>query len=152
MKRLLILFSAVAIVACSDTQRPKETAGGKAERKTTTIELTKADFLKKVWNYEITGDWSYLGDKPAIIDFYASWCGPCKMIAPILEDLAAEYDGRIYIYKINVDKERELASVFGIQSIPTLFFIPVNGAPQMMQGAMDKASFKKMIEEIMIVK
>ena len=152
MKRLLILFAAVAIVACSDTKKPPAPAGKKVESETTTIELAKADFLKKVANYEMNKDWKYLGDKPAVIDFYATWCGPCKMVAPILEDLAAEYDGRIYVYKIDVDKENEIASVFGIYSIPSLLFIPMNGNPKMMQGAMDKESYKKAIEEILLGK
>lgn len=116
-----------------------------------TIQLTKTDFLKKVANYEAgTDDWKYLGDKPALIDFYADWCGPCKAIAPVLEELAAEYDGQIYIYKIDTEAENELASVFGIRSIPTLLFVPMNGSPQMAQGALPKQQLKEAINTILL--
>lgn len=118
-----------------------------------TIMLTKADFLKKVADYEGNPDeWKYLGDKPAIVDFYASWCGPCKAIAPILEELAAEYDGKIYIYKVDTEAEQELAAAFGIRSIPSLLFIPMNGQPQMAQGALPKETFKQAIEEVLLGK
>lgn len=121
------------------------------EKQMKTIHLTKADFLKKVANYEESPDeWKYLGDKPAIIDFYASWCGPCKTIAPILEELAEEYDGQIYIYKIDVDKEQELAGAFGIRSIPALLFVPMNDKPQMANGAMPKTSFEQAIKEVLL--
>ncbi|MGL4956422.1 MAG: thioredoxin [Bacteroidales bacterium] len=116
-----------------------------------TIELTKADFLEKVANFEENPTaWKYLGDKPAIIDFYASWCGPCKAIAPILEQLAAEYEGQIYIYKVDTDVEQELAAAFGIQSLPTLLFVPINAAPQMSQGALPKEAFKEIIEKTLL--
>lgn len=92
------------------------------------VHLTKEEFLKKVVDYENNPtEWKYLGDKPAIVDFYADWCGPCKMIAPILEELAAEYKDRIVIYKVNTEQEQELAAVFGIRSIPTLLFYPHAG-------------------------
>lgn len=120
---------------------------------TKTIHLTKADFLAKVANYEQNPDkWEYLGDKPAIIDFYADWCGPCKMVAPILDELAEEYDGQIYIYKIDTEKEQELAAAFGIRSIPTLLFVPMNEPPQMAQGALPKDAFKKAIDEVLLKK
>ncbi len=118
-----------------------------------TIHLTKAEFLKKVADYETNpNEWKYLGDKPAIVDFYASWCGPCKTIAPILEELAAEYGDKIYIYKIDTEEEEELAAAFGIRSIPSLLFIPMNGKPQMAQGAMPKSAFKDAINEILLKK
>lgn len=118
---------------------------------TKTIHLTKADFLTKVANYEKNSQtWEYLGDKPAIIDFYADWCGPCKMVAPILEQLAAEYEGQIYIYKVDTEAEQELAADFGIRSIPTLLFIPMNEAPQMAQGALPKDAFKQAIDEVLL--
>lgn len=126
---------------------------GDSQKKVKTIHLTKADFLRKVANYETNPDeWEYLGDKPAIIDFYADWCGPCKRIAPILEELADKYDGEIYIYKIDTEKEQELAAVFGIRSIPTLLFIPVGDQPQMVRGALPKESFEKAIQEILLKK
>lgn len=118
-----------------------------------TIHLTKAEFLTKVANYEANPqEWKYLGDKPAVIDFYADWCGPCKMIAPILDELAAEYGDGIYIYKINTEHERELAAAFGIRSIPSLLFVPMDGAPQMAQGAMPKASLKEAIDKVLLDK
>jgi thioredoxin len=116
-----------------------------------TIHLTKTDFLAKVTDYESNPEeWKYLGDKPALIDFYADWCGPCKAIAPILEELAEEYDGQIYIYKINTEEEQELAALFGIRSIPSLLFIPMEGQPQMAQGALPKATFKEAINSILL--
>ena len=118
-----------------------------------TTELTKKEFLTKVANFETyPAEWHYLGDKPAIIDFYASWCGPCKMIAPILEELAEEYKDSIVIYKIDTEKEEELASAFGIRSIPSLLFVPMEGMPKMMQGAMPKASLKETIETVLLAK
>lgn len=118
-----------------------------------TIHLTKAEFLKKVADFETNpNEWKYLGDKPAIVDFYASWCGPCKTIAPILEELAAEYGDKIYIYKIDTEEEEELAAAFGIRSIPSILFIPMNGKPQMAQGAMPKSAFKDAINEILLKK
>ena len=116
-----------------------------------TIQLTQADFLTKVADYQNNPqEWKYLGDKPAIIDFYADWCGPCKMIAPILEELAAEYDGQIYIYKVNSENEEELAAAFGIRSIPSLLFIPMGETPQMAQGALPKNELKKAIDEVLL--
>lgn len=118
---------------------------------TKTIYLTRTDFLSKIANFEETPDkWVYLGDKPAIIDFYADWCGPCKTIAPILEELAEEYDGQIYIYKIDTEAEQQLASEFGIRSIPSLLFVPMDEAPQMAQGALPKDAFKQAIEEVLL--
>mgnify|MGYP001037816418 CR=1 FL=1 len=119
-----------------------------------TIQLTKADFLKNVANYELNPkDFKYLGDKPALIDFYADWCGPCKAIAPVLEDLAAEYEGEIYIYKVDTEAEQELAALFGIRSIPSLLFIPMGDEqPQMAQGALPKSELKKAIETVLLKK
>ena len=122
-------------------------------KKMGTIHLTKADFLSKVANYEKSPtEWKYLGDKPCIIDFYASWCGPCKTIAPILEELAKEYEGQLYIYKINTEEEQELAGAFGVRSIPTVIFCPMVAAPQMSQGAMPKESFVKAINDLLLKK
>ena len=115
------------------------------------MNLTKADFLNKIANYETTPtEWKFLGERPAIIDFYATWCGPCKMLAPVLEELAKEYNGKIDIYKVNVEDEEELASVFNIRSVPSILFIPMNGAPQMAQGAMPKPSLKDAIENVLL--
>lgn len=118
-----------------------------------TIQLTRADFLTKVANFEENPDqWVYLGDKPCIIDFYADWCGPCKMVAPILEELANEYDGEIYIYKVDTEAEQQLAAEFGIRSIPSLLFVPMGEAPQMAQGALPKDAFKQAIEDVLLKK
>lgn len=118
-----------------------------------TIHLTKADFLKKIADYEKNPtEWKFLGDKPAIIDFYADWCGPCKMVAPILEELATEYDGKVDIYKVDTENEQELAAAFGIRSIPSILFVPMNDHPQMAQGAMPKHSFVDAIQNILLKK
>ena len=116
-------------------------------------ELTKTEFLKKIANYEASPDkWVYENDKPCIVDFYATWCGPCKMLAPILEELAKEYVGKIDIYKVDTEKEEELATSFGIRSIPSLLFCPMAGPPQMAKGAMGKADLKKAINEVLLKK
>ncbi len=115
-----------------------------------TEHLTKQTFLEKVFNYEKNQEWNYQGELPCIIDFYADWCSPCKMVAPILEELAVEYDGKINIYKIDTEVEQELASVFGIRSIPSLLFCPTTDKPQMAQGALPKDAFKEAIESVLL--
>ncbi len=114
--------------------------------------LDKKAFLEKVFDFEKEKEWKYLGTLPAIIDFYADWCGPCKMVTPVLEKLAVEYEGKISIYKIDTDKEQELASAFGIMSIPSLLFIPAKGEPQMTRGALGRDAFEKMIADVLGVK
>jgi thioredoxin len=116
-----------------------------------TIQLTTQGFKEKVFNYQTEKDWKYQGALPAIIDFYADWCGPCKMVAPVLEELSKEYEGRLVIYKVNTDVEQELSSVFGIQSIPTMLFIGADGEPIMQPGAFPKHAFKKIIEEKLLL-
>ena len=139
--------------AQNEINKKENNSNSKTESKMKTIHLTKAEFLTKVANYEANPqEWKYLGDRPAIIDFYADWCAPCKTIAPILEDLAKEYDGQIYIYKINTEEEQELAAAFGIRSIPTILFCPMGENPQMAQGAMPKDAFKQAIEEVLLKK
>jgi thioredoxin len=112
-----------------------------------TVKLTTADFKEKVFDYENETEWKYKGLVPAIIDFYADWCGPCKMVAPVLEELAKEYGDRLIIYKVDTEAEMELSAVFGIQSIPTFLFIPQAGMPMMQPGAFPKKVFKEVIEE-----
>lgn len=113
--------------------------------------LTKEEFLAKVANYiDNPNEWKFLGDKPAVIDFYASWCGPCKMLAPVLEEVANEYEGKIDVYKINVEDEEELAGLFGVRSVPTVLYIPKEGTPQMTQGALPKASLKEVINNVLL--
>lgn len=146
---LLGTLMLMSFAACGQGQTNKT----KEETIMKTIEINKEQFLQRVVNYEQNPtEWKYLGDKPAIIDFYASWCGPCKMVAPVLEELAAEYGDSIVIYKVNTEKERELSAAFGIRSIPTIIFAPVEGDPRVAQGAMSKADFKKIIDEILLNK
>lgn len=113
--------------------------------------LTTETFKEKVFNYDINKEWKFEGDKPCLIDFYADWCGPCRMVAPILEELAQEYEGKLNIYKVDTDKEQELAMVFGIQSIPSLLFVPKDGQPQMAMGALPKETFKRAIKDVLKV-
>lgn len=114
------------------------------------VHLTAKDFKEKVFNYESGKEWKYEGNLPAIVDFYADWCQPCKMVAPVLEDLAVEYAGKIMVYKVNTENEQELASAFGIQSIPTLLFIPKEGQPQAAMGALPKQTFEKVIKDVLL--
>lgn len=116
-----------------------------------TVHLTAAEFSTKVANLD-SSKWKYLGQKPALIDFYASWCGPCKALAPVLEELATEYGDQIIIYKIDTEAEQELAAAFGIRSIPTLLFVPLTGEPQMVQGALPKAQLKEAIDKVLLAK
>lgn len=113
--------------------------------------LTSETFKNKVFDYEINKEWKFEGQLPALIDFYADWCGPCKMVAPILEELAGEYNGKLDIYKVNTEEQRELASLFGIQSIPSLLFIPKEGQPQMAMGALPKDTFKRAFKDVLNV-
>ena len=116
-----------------------------------TQNLTRQDFLQKIYDYERNEDWKFEGTKPAIIDFYADWCGPCKMVAPILEELSEEYADKIDVYKVDTDAEQELSHVFGIQSIPSMLFVPVGEKPQMAVGALPKDSIKQAMQEILKV-
>jgi thioredoxin 1 len=114
------------------------------------VHLTAKDFKEKVFDYENGKEWKYEGSLPAIVDFYADWCQPCKMIAPVLEELASEYSGKIMVYKVNTENEQELASVFGIRSIPTLLFVPKVGQPQSAMGALPKQTFEKLINDVLL--
>lgn len=111
--------------------------------------LTKEGFLEKVFNFEENKQWKFEGELPCIIDFYADWCGPCKMVEPVLEELAEEYEGRIDIYRIDTGSEQELAAAFGIRSIPSLLFVPKDGKPQMAVGALPKAAIEDTIESVL---
>ncbi len=126
----------------------KQTSGDKSE----VIHLDASKFKKEIFDYDNNKEWKYKGNKPAIIDFYADWCRPCKMIAPVLENLQKEYKGEIQIYKVNTQYERELASVFGISGIPALLFIPLDGEPTMSTGALPKTTLEKYIEQYLGVK
>lgn len=164
---VVVLFSGLMIISCGNTSGEKSPAGGSGQTVATqpvasvpdmpegeegkVIHLTKATFLKKVWNYEKNPDkWIYEGDKPCMIDFYADWCKPCKIVAPIMDELAAEYKGKIYVYKIDTQVERELAQVFNVTSIPRVLFVPKNGEPQMSVGALPKPTFVQAINEVLL--
>lgn len=170
MKRIfLTLASAVILFSACGNQKTEskqnnsnEASGSNTAMQTSANKsselLTKAQFIEKVWDYtKSPNDWKYLGNKPAIIDFYADWCGPCKIASPILEEIGAQYAGKIQIYKINTDQEQELAQVFGISGIPAFLYIPANGKPVMMSGiGRSKEETKKMfienIEKYLLVK
>lgn len=113
--------------------------------------LTKETFKEKVFNYEVNKEWKYEGTKPCMIDFYADWCGPCKMVAPVLEELQKEYGENLVIYKVDTEDQQELAGMFGIQSIPSLLFVPIDGQPQMAMGALPKQTFVKAIADVLKV-
>lgn len=139
---ILIVFAFVAN-SCAQTKNEEASV----------IPMNKQMFLDNVFDYT-TGatEWKYKGDKPAIIDFYATWCGPCRMVAPILKDLAKEYSDSIIVYKVDTDKEKELAATMGIRSLPTIVFIPQTGQPQVMVGAAEKETFRRAIEEVLLGK
>ena len=146
MKKILaslIVFFALVSTLSAQTQKEESSV----------IQMNKQMFLDKVFDYT-TGatEWKYLGEKPCVIDFYATWCGPCRMVAPILKDLAKEYGDKIVIYKVDTDKEKELSMAMGIQSLPTIVFIPQTGQPQVIVGAADKATFKRAIDEVLLKK
>ena len=153
--RIFIAVAAVAFTlsSCNTSAKNKTennkqaTAQTKKENKMKTIEMNEA----KVMDYATAGDaWNFKGDKPAIIDFYATWCGPCKATAPILEEIAQEYDGKIDVYKVDVDKNQELSALFNIRSIPSLLFVPKEGKPTMSVGAHPKAELERMIKETLL--
>jgi len=112
--------------------------------------LTKETFLTKVFNFEQNQEWKFEGELPCLIDFYADWCGPCKMVAPILEELSKEFEGKINIYKVNTEEEQELSAAFGIQSIPSMLFCPKDGKPQMAMGALPKQAMTDAINEVLL--
>ena len=150
MKRIiasLIVLCTLTPSACAQSSQKEQ------QEKTAVVQMDKQMFLDKVFNYT-TGatEWKYQGEKPAVIDFYATWCGPCRMVAPILKDLAKEYGDSIVIYKVDTDKEKELSMAMGIQSLPTIVFIPQTGQPQVIVGAADKATFKRAINEVLLNK
>jgi thioredoxin 1 len=147
--KLTIAFLTIilSVTACTGN-KAQEAQKQKENKEMTVIHLTKADFLKKVSNYEANpNEWKYEGDVPCVVDFFATWCGPCKMLSPIMDSVAEEYKGKIIVYKVDVDKEEDLAAAFGVQSIPTLLWIPIKGDPFFSRGAMNYADLKKVIDE-----
>lgn len=153
----LFLVAGIALTACTQTgnkAEPVKTTAVSATAETgKVIQMDKAMFIEKVFNYEASPDkWVYNGDKPCIIDFYADWCGPCKRVAPIMSELAAQYKDDIVIYKVDTDKEKELAGVFNIRSIPSILFCPTEGQPTMTMGAQPKAEFEKLVKDVLLAK
>src|SRR5680860_1470735 len=161
MKKLVFIL-AVAVISlqsCNSSQAknngndgnetPTETVSVKGEAEGGSVKLNKEKFLKEVWDYQSSPqEWKYKGTKPALIDFYADWCGPCKTAAPILEEISKEYAGKVIIYKIDTQVERELAGVFGVSGIPAFLYIPLDGKPSMTSGiARTKEDTKKMFIE-----
>lgn len=149
MRKVSITLTLLIFAVTTFAQQPET----KAKKTAKPIELNSSTFIDKVHDFvKSPNNWNYEGDKPAIIDFHATWCGPCKQLAPTLNDLAAEYGDDIYIYKVDVDQEPDIARAFGIQSVPSLLFIPHEGSPQMGQGNIPKASLVKVIDEFMLGK
>ena len=145
MKKMILMFLAIFAFAIA--------GNAQTAKKVKPTEITKAEFLNKVANYiKNPEEWKYLGDKPAIVDFYASWCGPCRRVSPILDKLAEEYKDQIYIYKVNTDKEKELSGELGIQSLPTLLFAPMNEKPQVAVGALSEEDLRRAINEVLLKK
>ena len=142
-KTILIAMVILATAFTANAQDKKDESKVK--------QLTYKEFLKKVWNLENNPNtFIYKGKLPAVIDFYADWCGPCRRVAPIMEKLAEEYDGKLLVYKVNVDQEKGLATAFQVKSIPMVLFIPLEGKPMMQVGAMQEAEYKKVVEEQLI--
>lgn len=138
---LAIVILATTFTACAQDKKDESKVK----------QLTYKEFLKKVWNFENNPNtFVYKGKLPAVIDFYADWCGPCRRVAPVMEKLAEEYDGQLLVYKINVDQEKELANAFQVKSIPMVLFIPLEGQPMMQVGAMQEAEYKKVVDEQLI--
>ncbi|MEL5893039.1 thioredoxin domain-containing protein [Bacteroides sp. GD17] len=156
MKKVLAiaaLFCASALTyACTDGAKQPKSAEVKEARAGAgdVIAMNKNMFINDVFDYEKSQEWKYKGSKPAIIDLYADWCGPCRMTGPIMKDLAKEYSDQIVVYKVNVDKEKELAALFNASSIPLFVFIPMEGEPQLFRGAADKATYKKVIDDFLL--
>ena len=147
------VFATAMALLVGMTASAQDRSESKNETTMKAIELNAAEFRKQIYDYEKNPTaWKYEGDLPAVIDFYATWCGPCKMMAPVMETLADEYEGRVRIYKVDVDKEQRLAAQFGVRSIPTFLFIPQSGDPQHAMGAMDISQMRRIIDEVLLKK
>ncbi len=153
MKNFLVSFSLIVFfltsISCSSEAKAKGNDGGDEE--SGVIYLNKDTFKEQVFNYEINKEWKFEGKTPAILDFYADWCGPCRMLAPVLKDIQKEYNGKVQVFKVNTDVEKELAGIFGIRSLPTIVFIPLDGQPQAVMGFRPKEDMEKIITEVLKV-
>lgn len=153
MKKTLLISSVLCLLSLGFAQAQQKQNFVEAVDQHETIYLTKAEFVQRVADYEKNPkQWIYLGDRPCIVDFYTTWCGPCKRLAPIMEELAKEYKGKIYIYKVDAEKELQLSTAFGIKSYPSLLFCPKNGNPQMALGALPKEDLVKIIDQLLLGK
>ncbi len=150
---LLGIFMITTCLAMGEeTHEAKQSETTVKKKKMTTVKLSKAMFLEKVANFETNpNEWKYLGEVPCVIDFYADWCGPCKALAPVLDELAAEYGEKLIIYKVDTEVERDLSAAFGVRSIPMLLFCPMEGAPQIARGALPKDALKDAIKDVLKV-
>lgn len=177
MKKILVLLSFIAIIAfsaeaCKSKEKQQKVNDDKkvvaqkdqniddsnnqvqdanANTEGYVIQMTSEQFKDKIYDYENNQQWNYKGDLPCVVDFYADWCRPCKLVAPIMEELSIEYKGKINFYKINVDNEQSVAASFGIESIPSVLFIPKSGQPQMSVGAMEKEGYVNAIKQLLKV-
>lgn len=140
-----ILLTLISLSLCVASFSQEKAAEPKVKQ------LTYSEFIKNIWNFEKSPEaFVYKGKLPAVVDFYADWCGPCRMVGPIMEKMANEYDGKLLVYKVNVDQEKELASVFGVRSIPMVLFIPVEGKPMAQTGALKEDQYRQIIEKELI--
>ncbi len=143
IKTFFIFVTVIFMFSCSNSGSGSGSGANKP------VNITKAEFIAKVFDFEKNKEWLYTGTVPCVVDFYADWCKPCKMVAPIMDELAAKYAGKVVFYKINIDNEKELAQAFGVESIPTVLFIPMKGQPQMSVGAMSKEDYTKAIDNLL---
>ena len=156
MKKILLTITIIASLVLTGLSlgfskgSSEGPANAASEAGASVVHLTETEFKELVFNYDKNSEWKYEGSKPAIIDFYADWCAPCRQLSPVIEELAGKYSGKIIVYKVDTEKERDLAQKLGVTALPTLLFIPVNGKPQVAMGALPKATLEKSINEILL--
>jgi len=153
MKRIILLSGLIVMLISTVTRAGVPYVNEpKAAPSVNVVHLTNETFKKLVFNYEANKEWKYEGTKPAIIDFYADWCAPCRQLSPLVEEIAKEYAGKIVVYKVDTEKEKLLTQALGITSLPTLIFIPAKGKPQAAMGALPKETLVKAINEVLLIK
>ena len=153
MKKFIVPFALGLLLIlsnCHAGNSPKTAVNSISSDKV--IEMTDNIFKVKVFNYETSKTWQFDGNLPVIIDFYATWCGPCRVLSPLVEEVAKKYEGKILVYKVDTDKEPRLAQAMGIQSLPTLLFVPVKGQPRSTVGSIPRETLEKAINEVLFVK